>query len=179
VDKDDKNVSLVVKGKKDMSKVRCLACHKTGHYASQCPNKKEKKLEPEVSASTEIAEFVERHEREFSLMTGPLGSGCLVFEEIEVWFMKSGASQHMTRMRLVLLILLEIDSYCCVGVGTDRQLAMKGVGSVRFQLESGGFLEVVGVLYVLEMMVNLLSMSSLEVDRFGVAFYCGRVWELL
>ena len=56
---------------------------------------------------------------------------------------------------------------------------MKGVGSVIFQLELGGFLKVVEVLYVPEMMVNLLSVSSLEVDRFGVAFYYGRVWELL
>jgi hypothetical protein len=43
---DDKNVALVGKSnekKKDMSKVRCFACHKTVHYASQCPNKKKKK----------------------------------------------------------------------------------------------------------------------------------------
>jgi hypothetical protein len=43
---DDKNVALVGKSnekKKDMSKVRCFACHKTGHYASQCLNKKKKK----------------------------------------------------------------------------------------------------------------------------------------
>jgi hypothetical protein len=112
-------------------------------------------------------------------MTGPLGSGCLVFEDIEVWFVDSGASRHMARMRLVFLSLSEIDSDCCVGVGIGPQLAVKGVGSVRFQLESGGFLEVAGVLYVPEMMVNLLSVSSLKVDRFGVAFYCGRVWELL
>jgi uncharacterized membrane protein len=55
VDKDDKNVALVVKGKKDMSKVRCFACHKAGHYANQCPIKKEKKSKPEVLASAEIA----------------------------------------------------------------------------------------------------------------------------
>jgi hypothetical protein len=29
-------------GKKDMSKVKCFACHKFGHYAGQCPNKKKK-----------------------------------------------------------------------------------------------------------------------------------------
>jgi hypothetical protein len=180
VDKDEKNVALVLKGKKKhMSKVRCFACHKTGHYASQCPNKKEKNSEPQVSASAAIAEFVERHEREFSLMTGPLGSGCLVFEDIEVWFVDSGSSRHRTRMRLVFLSLSKTDSDYYVDVGTCPQLAVKGVGSVKFQLELGGFLEVFRVLYVPKMMVNLLSVSSLEVDRFGVAFYCGRVWELL
>jgi hypothetical protein len=29
-------------GNKDMSKVKCFACHKFGHYAGQCPNKKKK-----------------------------------------------------------------------------------------------------------------------------------------
>jgi hypothetical protein len=43
-----------------------------------------------------------------------------------------GASRHMTRMRLVFLSLLETYSDCCVGVDTGPQLAVKGVGSVRF-----------------------------------------------
>jgi hypothetical protein len=76
---DDKNGSLVGKSnekKKDMSKVRCFACHKTGHYASQCLNKKKKKQETEVLASTKIVEFAEKYE-EFSLMTCPVGSDCL------------------------------------------------------------------------------------------------------
>ena len=30
-------------GEKDMSKVKCFACQKFGHYAGQCPNKKKKK----------------------------------------------------------------------------------------------------------------------------------------
>jgi hypothetical protein len=134
-----KNIALVGKSnekKKDMSKVRCFACHKTGHYASQCPNKKKKKSKHKVSSSVEIVEFAEKNEREFSLMIDPLGSGGLAFEDIEVWFVDSGDSWHMIGMRSTFLSLSKTDSDCCVGVGTGPQLVVKGVGSVRFQLES-------------------------------------------
>jgi hypothetical protein len=36
---------------------------------------------------------------------GALGSGGLAFEDIEVWFVDSGASRHMTGMRSVFLSL--------------------------------------------------------------------------
>jgi hypothetical protein len=171
---DDKNVALVVKGnekKKDMSKVKCFACHKTDHYASQCLNKKKKKPEPKVSALTEVVEFAERYEREFSLMTSP--RGCLAFKDIESWFVDSGASQHMTGLRLVFLDLTEIDLDCRVNCGASPQLAVKRVGRVRFQLESRGLLEVVEVLYIPELTVNLLSVSVLDESGFGVVFYGG------
>jgi hypothetical protein len=55
-------------------------------------------------ASIDIVEFDKKYE-EFSLMTSPLGSGFLVFKDIEVWFMDNGASRHMTRMMLLFLSL--------------------------------------------------------------------------
>jgi hypothetical protein len=49
-DEDEENAAFHAKkgkgdGKKDMSKVKYFACHKTGHFASRCPNKKKSKKE--------------------------------------------------------------------------------------------------------------------------------------
>ena len=40
-------------GKKDMRKVKCFACHKFGHYAGQCLNKKKK----QTKTSATVEEF--------------------------------------------------------------------------------------------------------------------------
>jgi hypothetical protein len=90
-------------------------------------------------ASIDFVDFTKKYEREFSLMSGSIGSGCTMFEKIEVWFMDNGASRHMTRMRFVFLSLLEIDSDYFMDSGVESQFLMKGVVSVRFQLELGGF----------------------------------------
>jgi hypothetical protein len=177
---DEENVALVGKSKgkkKDMNKVRCFACHKTDHYAGQCPNKKKVKKEAEVVASAATNEFAEKFE-EFSLMACLAGSGCLVCADIDAWFVDSGASRHMTRMRSVFLSFSEIDSDCYVGCGasTKHVLVVRGVGCVRFQLESRGFLELVEVLFVPELPVNLLSVSALDVDGCGVVFFRGLVF---
>jgi hypothetical protein len=39
-----------------------------------------------VSINMRLSKFTEKFEKEFSLMIGPLGSNCLAFEDIEVWF---------------------------------------------------------------------------------------------
>jgi hypothetical protein len=53
--------------------------------------------------------------------------------------------------------------------------AVKGVGCVRFQLESGGSLEVDEVMFVPELRVNLLSVSALEDKGYAVMFEDGQV----
>jgi hypothetical protein len=72
-------------GSREMGKVRCFACHKTGHYASKCPNKKKKKeSKVATTASTEMDAFAEKFDDEFSLVATLSNSNRLVeFEDSE------------------------------------------------------------------------------------------------
>ena len=70
-----------------MSKVKCFACHKFGHYVVQCPNKKKK----QVVAFADMEEFASKFDKEFSLVT------CLATCSVSsnVWYIDSGASAHV------------------------------------------------------------------------------------
>jgi hypothetical protein len=164
-------------GSRDMNKVRCFACHKTGHYANKCPKKK-KKEESEVATtiSIEMDAFVEKFNDEFSLVAILSSNNKLAeLEDSGAWFMDSGSSRHMTRMRSVFLSVLETGSDCHVKNGAQTRHAVKGVGCVRFQLESGVSLEVDEVMHVPEMKVNLLSMSALEDMGYAIMLADGQV----
>jgi hypothetical protein len=63
----------------------------------------------------------------------------------------SGVSHHMTRTCELFTNWSEIDSYMHAELGTNAKCSAEGVGIVKFQLESGGSLEVVDVLYVLSL----------------------------
>ena len=56
-------------GKKnlDMSKVKCFICHKQGHFASQCPDKK-KKSNTQMAGSAEVDEFIKNFDKELCLI---------------------------------------------------------------------------------------------------------------
>jgi hypothetical protein len=99
-----------------------------------------------------------------------VGLNSVVYEDIEVWFMDSGSSHHMTGMRSIFLTFSEIDTDFYVGSGLTPDKQVRGVGYVRFQLESGGFLGIEHMLYVPDLKVNLLSVSSFKDEGYAVAF---------
>ena len=108
-------------GKKnlDVSKVKCFICHKQGHFASQCPDKKNKS-NTQMVESAEIDEFSKNFNEEFCLiacMANTTGSS--------IWYIDSGASSHMTGQKKFFKDLQE----CGIGIHVElgdkrRELAL-------------------------------------------------------
>jgi hypothetical protein len=63
--------------KEDASKVKCFACHKSGHYASHCPERKKGKgklQQVATSVDTQVKEFAERFKKDFWLVSYLFGT---------------------------------------------------------------------------------------------------------
>jgi hypothetical protein len=116
-----------------LSKIKCFACHKSGHYASQCLEKKKgrgKLQQVATSAETQLNEFVAKFEEDFSLVS------CLSTSTItkSAWYLDSGASRHMTEAWELFSSLMEMDSGIHVELGDDAKYAVKGEGTILFDL---------------------------------------------
>ena len=87
--------------KQDMSKVKCFHCHKHGHFATNClQKKKNKKAGGSVAGEALASQF----ELDFSLIAFMVSSA-LGF----VWCLDSVASFHMTRDKELFSDLEEKD----------------------------------------------------------------------
>ena len=70
-----------------MSKVKCWACQKMGHYAVTCPEKKNKGKGKNVAASAKIDEFASQFDREFSFIVSLATS---VAPSSRIWYVDGG-----------------------------------------------------------------------------------------
>jgi hypothetical protein len=158
------------KGEKDLSKVRCWACQKQGHYAATCPEMRKGKKK-NVAASVAVDEFTSQFEQEFSLVAGLSSSTT----SLVVWYIDSGASRHMTGVRSQFSELTERTLETDVVLGDDRTVSAAGVGTVIFQRESLPPLKLCDVLYVPGLTWNLVSVSTIEDRGYEVVFRGGQV----
>ena len=133
-----------------MSKVKCFACQKMGHYAGHCPNKKKKKQQ--TAATMEIDDFAVRFERDFFLFAGVgverassitnrdfenhrehsmiAGHSLSATTTSSTWYIDSGASSHMTNDRDMFTETLESDLEMEVVLGDDTVVSVVGRGTV-------------------------------------------------
>ena len=75
----------------DMSKVKCWACQKMGHYAATCPERKNKGKKG-TAASIEVEQFASQIDKDFAFITSTSSRST----SSDVWYIDSGASRHMT-----------------------------------------------------------------------------------
>ena len=109
--------------------MKCFDCHQHGHYATNCPQKKENK---QVAGSAALEALDSQFELDFSLIT------CLVSSVMgSVWFLDSGASFHMTRDKYLFSDLDEKDLGVHLEMGNDGRYSANGIRTISFERESG------------------------------------------
>ena len=157
--------------KKDLSKVRCWACNKNGHYAVTCPQRKKNKGKSQTAATAEVDDFASHFENEFSLVV------CLSTSTVPdaVWYIDSGASRHMTGVRDCFTEFSSSAVEMSVILGDDSVVRAVGTGTVGFERESQAPLLITDVLHVPGLKKNLISVSSIEDKGFDVLFTDGQV----
>jgi hypothetical protein len=155
--------------KKDVSKVRCYSCQKLGHYAFQCPHRKEKGKHHAHAMDTETNESKDEDYVFVSTLRGTITQGN------DTWLVDSGASKHMTGFISSLTNLTEKSTSLQVELGDDSRHVVKGVGEASLQLDSGKLISIKDVLFVQGLKKNLLSITALEDKGFRVAFVDGQV----
>eukprot|EP00253_Pinus_taeda_P029115 PITA_29115 len=154
-------------GKKiDKSKVRCFNCHEVGHYETNCPLKKSKKVSSKGSDGEALASHFEL---DFTLIACMVSSmvGC-------VWYLDSGASFHMTGDKSLFSTLEEKDLQMHIEMGDDGKYCVSGEGTVMFHREHGSPLTLTDVKYVPGLKKNMVSVAMLEDKIYDVVFSKGK-----
>ena len=148
-----------------------------GYYSSKCPEKKnmKEKNERDMAATTEVEDYATKFEQEFSLISIDSSVGSSTFEH--VWVVDSGATRHMIGVydSFQMITLLGPGHFIQTDVDSPH-IAIRGVGTIRFQLDLGEFLDIHGVLFVPRMRVRKLSVLSFKDDGFEMMIMSGHIF---
>jgi len=87
-----------------------------------------------------------------------------------VWYIDSGASSHMTGHKHYFNKLNERELGFEILLGDDYAYHPNGMGTIKFERESGKPLYLSNVLYVLGLKKNLVSVSALKDKGYEVSF---------
>ena len=91
------------------------------------------------------------------------------------WLIDIGASKHVIGFKESFVKLLEHESPQKAKLGDDCQYPIKGSGESSYKIDSGKYMKMQDVLFVLGLKKNLLSISALDEKGMRVAFIDGQV----
>lgn len=157
-----------------------------GHFAKDCRSKKRREFNGKHHASTAVEEEEDeprnrskrssspREKRKDYLLVSAL-SGNIVNNK-DSWLVDSRASRHMTGYKEILSDFRIKNFSVQVELRNEASYAIKGTGSVKFQLECGIVLHLEEVLYVPGLKKNLISVAVLESKGYRVLFMDGKAF---
>lgn len=149
-------------GGRDTSRIVCYRCDKTGHFASNCPDRLLKLQEAQESdnKSTEEADELMMHEVVYLNEEKVVPSK---FEtnvgEDNAWYLDNGASNHMTGDKRYFSSL-DKSITGKVRFGDDSRIDIKGKGSIEFIDQNGELRTMSDVYFIPDLKSNIISLGQ-------------------